>query len=195
MRDSVEKELDENAGLVRAVADGLVDDIVAAACSIVRALRSGGKVLLVGNGGSAADAEHIAGELVGRFKVDGLGLPAIALTANSSVVTALANDYGYDAVFSRQIEALAGSNDVLVAISTSGTSPSIVEAVRLARRKGIAVVGLTGGDGGRLKEMTYPCIIVPSDSVQRVQEMHITIGHILCSLVEAEMTEGTAGPG
>ena len=195
MRDLVTKELEENAELIRVVAEGLVDDIVAAARTVLRALRSGGKVLLVGNGGSAADAEHIAGELVGRFKVEGLSLPAIALTANSSVLTALANDYGYDTVFSRQMEALAGSNDVLVAISTSGTSPSIVEAASLARKKGIAVVALTGGDGGRLKEMADPCIIVPSDSVQRVQEIHITIGHILCSLVEVEMTRDTAAPG
>lgn len=194
MKELVKQELGEHASLARVVAEELVDTIVDAANAVLRALRSGGKVLLVGNGGSAADAEHIAAELVGRFKVEGLGLPAVALTANAAVLTALANDYDYTTVFSRQIEALACGNDVLIAISTSGTSPSIVEAATVAREKGMAVIGLTGGDGGRLRAIADPCVIVPSADAPRVQEMHITIGHIVCGLVKSEMAPGTIAP-
>ena len=135
-------------------------------------------------GGSAADAQHIATELVGRFKLERTALPAIALTTNTSTLTAVANDYDYNAVFSRQVEALAGDKDVFVAITTSGTSHNILKAVESAHSKGAFVIGLTGGDSGKLKDAADLTIIVPSSDTQRIQEAHITIGHIICHLVE-----------
>lgn len=184
MREEVIRELEESASVKRAIAQNLADVIVDAAQMILKAYRAGGKVLLIGNGGSAADAQHIAGELVGRFKLEGVNLPAIALTTNTSIITALANDYGYDTVFSRQLEVLANDKDVLIAITTSGTSPNILKAVETAHAKGVTVIGLTGGTGGKLKDMTDLTIMVPSGNTQRIQEAHITIGHIICYLVE-----------
>ena len=160
------------------------DIIVDAAQLILNVYKSGGKVFLIGNGGSAADAQHIAAEFIGRFKLERMGLPAIALTTNTSTLTALANDYGYDRVFSRQLEALANNKDVLIAITTGGTSPNILKAVEMAHSKGVTVIGLTGATGGKLKDMADLTIMVPSDNTARIQEAHITIGHIICHLVE-----------
>lgn len=188
MKEIVIKELEESASLQRMMAQSLVDIIVDAAQIILKTYQAGGKVLLIGNGGSAADAQHIAADLVGRFKLERKGLPAIALTTDTSILTALANDYGYDIVFSRQLEALASDKDVLIAITTSGTSPNILKAVEMAHSKGVFVIGLTGGKGGKLKDMADLNIVVPSDNATRVQEAHITIGHIICNLVE----QGTA---
>jgi len=184
MREIVIKELEESASIKRAMAEGLANTIADAARMVLKAYRGGGKVLLVGNGGSAADAQHIACELVGRFKMERKGLPAVALTTNTSILTALANDYGYDAIFSRQLEALADARDVLIAITTSGTSPNILKAVEAARSKGTKVIGLTGETGGKLKELADLTIMIPSGNTQRIQEAHITIGHIICCLVE-----------
>ncbi|MFC1908564.1 SIS domain-containing protein [Chloroflexota bacterium] len=184
MREVVIKELEESASINRTIAQNLSDTIVDAAQIILKAYRAGGKVLLIGNGGSAADAQHIAAELVGCFRLERAALPAIALTTNTSVLTALANDYGYDTVFSRQLEALAGDKDVLIAISTSGTSANILKAVGTAHTKGVMVIALTGESGGQLKEVADLTISVPSDNTPRIQEAHITIGHIICRLVE-----------
>lgn len=193
MREVVIRELEESANIKRMMAQNLSDIIVEAAQTILNAYKAGGKVLLIGNGGSAADAQHIAAELVGRFRLERAALPAIALTTNTSTLTALANDYGYDAVFSRQLEALANDKDVLIAITTGGTSPNILKAVETAQSKGVFVIGLTGGSGGKLKGMADLTIVVPSDNTARIQEAHITIGHIICHLVEKGLFNESSG--
>ena len=187
MREMVIKQMEESANIKKMMAQSLPDTIADASQTILNAYRAGGKVLLAGNGGSAADAQHIATELVGRFKLERTALPAIALTTNTSTLTAVANDYDYNAVFSRQVEALAGDKDVFVAITTSGTSHNILKAVESAHSKGDFVIGLTGGDSGKLKDAADLTIIVPSSDTQRIQEAHITIGHIICHLVEEEL--------
>ncbi len=154
---------------------------------LVASLQQGNKVILFGNGGSAADAQHIAAELVGRFAFDRPALPALALSVNSSCVTAIGNDYGFEHVFSRQIEALAKAGDVAVGISTSGNSPNVAKAVLAARQMGLRTVGLTGASGGTLAKSAEFCICVPSNDTARIQECHILIGHILSELVEKEI--------
>ena len=166
---------------------GLSDNIVGAVELCVESLRAGGKVMFAGNGGSAADAQHWAGELVSRFYYDRPGLAAIALTTDSSILTAIGNDYGYDYTFARQVEALGRAGDVLVAISTSGNSPNIIRAAEAARARGVAVVGFTGEGGGKLAPLSDICFRVPSTETPRIQEGHEFIGHLLCALVEAEM--------
>ena len=151
---------------------------------MVNALEQGKKVLLFGNGGSAADAQHIAAEFVGRFAFDRPALPALALSVNTSSVTAIGNDYGFDQVFSRQIEALAHTDDVAIGISTSGNSPNVVGALLLSRKKGLHTIALTGCTGGNLKKAADYCICVPSNDTPRIQECHILIGHIISELVE-----------
>lgn len=181
-------ELLESAQLKRDIAASLTREIAEIADWFVRALTSGGKVLLLGNGGSAADAQHIAAELVGRLdQMERRGLPAIALSANTSTLTAVGNDYGFETVFARQVEALAGSKDVVVGISTSGNSPNVVKATEIANAMRVRTVGLTGKDGGQLGKIADVTIKVPSNSTPRIQEAHITIGHILCRLVEEEL--------
>jgi len=193
MRELVIKELEESASINRAIAQNLLDTIVDTAQIILKSFQSGGKVILIGNGGSAADAQHIAAELVGRFRLERAALPAMALTTNTSILTALANDYGYDTVFSRQLEALAGDKDVLIAISTSGTSANILKAVETAHTKGIVVIALTGESGGQLKEVADLTISIPSGNTPRIQEAHITVGHIICHLVETWLFDESSG--
>jgi D-sedoheptulose 7-phosphate isomerase len=163
-------------------------DVVSAIARIsellVDAFQRGRKVLLFGNGGSAADAQHIAAEFVGRFAFDRPALPALALSVNTSCVTAIGNDYGFDQVFSRQIEALAQPGDVAIGISTSGSSSNVVAALSLSRRKGLHTIALTGCTGGTLKNVADECICVPSSDTPRIQECHILIGHIISQLVE-----------
>lgn len=187
MRDLVIRELEESAKIKKMLAENLSDIIVDAARRIIEAFKADRKLLLIGNGGSAADAQHIATELVGRFKMERKALPAVALTTDTSLLTALANDYGYETVFSRQLEALASDGDVLLAITTSGTSPNILKAVETAHSKGVTVIGLTGESGGKLKNVADLTIMVPSQDTARIQEAHITIGHIICFLVEKEL--------
>ncbi len=151
---------------------------------LVDALEQGNKLLLCGNGGSAADAQHIAAEFVGRFAFDRPALPALALSVNSSCVTAIGNDYGFDMVFSRQLEALARPGDVCLGISTSGNSPNVLCAMATARKMKLHTVGLTGAAGGELKRAVDYCICVPSDETPRIQECHILIGHVISELVE-----------
>jgi D-sedoheptulose 7-phosphate isomerase len=153
-------------------------------------LRAGGKILTFGNGGSAADAQHLAGELVGRFLRDRGALSAIALTTDASVTTAIANDTGYDAVFRRQVEAHGRAGDVAVGITTSGRSPNVVQALQLARERGLVTVGLTGGGGGRLAGAVDYLIDVPHKETARIQEVHVMVVHILCQIVEEEMPRG-----
>lgn len=176
---ATKQSLLKNAELVSTVAK--VSELLA------DALRRGNKVLLFGNGGSAADAQHIAAELVGRFAFERRALPALALSVNSSCVTAIGNDYGFDRVFSRQLEALGRQGDVAVGISTSGKSPNVALALTVARKMEIHTVALTGRSGGILRETAEHCICVPSDETPRIQECHILIGHIISELVEREV--------
>jgi D-sedoheptulose 7-phosphate isomerase len=155
--------------------------------ALVRALKQGNKVLLFGNGGSAADAQHIAAEFVGRFGFNRPALPALALSVNGSSVTAIGNDYSFDKIFSRQVEAFGRAGDVAIAISTSGNSPNVLEAVLAARKIGVRTIALTGRSGGRLKDNADYCICVPSEHTPRIQECHILIGHIISELVEQEI--------
>lgn len=155
--------------------------------ALCAALKSGNKILLAGNGGSAADCQHIAGELVVRFRSDRAGLPAIALTVDTSVLTACLNDFGPGPVFSRQVEALGGEGDVLWVFSTSGTSGNILEACRAGRGRGMTVVGFTGGNGGKLVDLADYCFIAPSGVTSHVQECHIAVGHLLCLMVERRL--------
>jgi D-sedoheptulose 7-phosphate isomerase len=151
---------------------------------LVEALSRGNKPILFGNGGSAADAQHIAAEFVGRFAFDRPALPALALSANTSCVTAIGNDYGFDVIFARQIEALGRPGDVAIGISTSGNSPNVLSAVAVARKMGLHTVALTGATGGMLKAAVDHCICVPSNETPRIQECHILIGHIISELIE-----------
>jgi len=154
---------------------------------LVNALKQGNKALLFGNGGSAADAQHIAAELVGRFAFDRPALPALALSVNSSCVTAIGNDYGFDRVFSRQLEALARPGDVAIGISTSGNSSNVLNAMSTARKMSLHTIALTGSTGGNLRGSVDHCICVPSNETPRIQECHILIGHIIAELVEREI--------
>ncbi len=158
--------------------------------TLVQALKQGNKVLLFGNGGSAADAQHIAAEFVGRFLFDRPPLPAVALPVNASCVTAIGNDYGFDVVFSRQIEALGRAGDVAIGISTSGNSPNVLNALSTARKMGLCAVALTGCTGGKLKDVVDYCICVPSNQTPRIQECHILLGHLISELVEDTLFRG-----
>jgi D-sedoheptulose 7-phosphate isomerase len=163
---------------------------------LAKAFRAGNKLLVMGNGGSAADAQHLAAEIVGRFKMERRGLPAIALTTDSSILTAVGNDYGFDAVFTRQVEALAGPGDVVIGISTSGTSRNVKAALELARTRGCRTVGLLGRDGGTIAGLVDLPLVVPSCETPRIQEGHITIIHIVCDLLEQELFgDGESVPG
>lgn len=169
-------------------ADTMLCEVTAKAAAIcVAALRAGKKILLCGNGGSAADAQHWAGELVSRFYYDRAGLAAIALTTDSSILTAIGNDYGYERVFARQVEAIGAKGDVLFALSTSGNSPNILAALVAARAKGITTVGFTGEGGGKMTTLCDVCIRVPSVSTPRIQEGHEVLGHTICAMIEATM--------
>ena len=154
---------------------------------LLQTFRSGGKLLVMGNGGSAADAQHFVAEIVGRFKMERRGLPAIALSTDTSILTAIGNDYGFDKVFRRQVEALAVPGDLVVGISTSGNSPNVLQALELARETGCSTIGLLGKDGGSIKSLCDLALIVPTDDTPRVQEGHITIIHIVCDLLEKTM--------
>ncbi len=151
---------------------------------IVDAFKAGNKVLLFGNGGSAADAQHIAAEFVNRFLIERPPLPALALTTDSSVLTSISNDYGYAESFAKQIKALGKEGDVAVGISTSGAAANVIKAIKVAREMGLKTVGLTGGDGGELAKSAELSLIVDSHSVPRIQEVHITVGHVLCGMVD-----------
>lgn len=164
-----------------------VANIEKAARAIIKSLRLGGKVLIFGNGGSAADSQHMAAELVGRFKKERRALPAIALTANTSILTAVGNDYGYDATFYRQVSALGKKGDIAIGISTSGNSANVLSAIVEAKSLEMETIGLSGGDGGKLREACAIPIVVGTKDTPRVQESHIMIIHILCDLIETEL--------
>ena len=162
----------------------LINDV---ATKCVDAYKSNRKIIVAGNGGSAADAQHFAGELVSRFNFDRPGLHAIALTTDTSVLTAIGNDYGFSQVFSRQIEAISKSEDIFFAISTSGNSKNIINAIKAAKKQNVTVIGLTGMKGGLMKSLCDYCICVPSNETPRIQESHLMIEHIICSIIESEL--------
>ena len=185
--DLVNASLREGAELRTTLAKDCGEKIIEAAFLIRKCLRSGGKLLFFGNGGSAADAQHLAAEFVGRFVRERRGLPALALTTDSSILTAVGNDYGFDQIFARQVQALGRSGDLAIAISTSGNSPNVLEGVREARKRGLDVVGLAGNDGGILAGEAPIVITVRSTNTARIQECHIAIGHIFCEVVDREL--------
>ena len=164
--------------------EALLARVEAAAQACVACIKTGNKVLLVGNGGSAADAQHIAGEFVSRFAFDRPGLPAIALTTDTSILTAIGNDYGYEKLFSRQVQAHAQKGDVLIAYSTSGKSPNVMAALQEARNRGVVCIGMTGNRGGPMRELCDHYLDVPSSDTPKIQEGHAVLGHIICGLVE-----------
>lgn len=178
------EELKDHQQLIQKVIDTLESDIGKACEMMVSALKNDCKILIAGNGGSAADAQHIAAELSGRFVRDRRALPGIALTTDTSALTSIANDYGYDHVFSRQVEALGRSGDLFIGISTSGNSQGILNAFEAAKKRGCHTLGLSGRDGGKMNSLCDLNIIVPSNVTARIQEMHILIGHILCKAAD-----------
>jgi D-sedoheptulose 7-phosphate isomerase len=187
--DEIRRQLAESARVKQSFSDELVSRIAQFAEKSAAALRSGGKMVFFGNGGSAADALHLAAELVVKLQRDRPGLAALALTTNPSVLTAAGNDYGFERIFARQIESLVSSNDVLVALSTSGTSPNVVCGIEAGRQRGAWLVAFTGEGGGALASKVDLLLNVPSTDPQRIQEAHITIGHISCALIEQLVVE------
>jgi D-sedoheptulose 7-phosphate isomerase len=180
LRTNIERSMEVHNCLISSCLPALTE----AAGALVSAYRSGHKALFFGNGGSAADAQHFAAEFVGRYLRQRVALPALALNSNTSAVTAIANDFGYEQVFARQLEALGVPGDVAVAISTSGNSPSVIQAVVCARQMGLPTIALTGASGGRLRSLVDTLIAVPSEETPRIQECHILLGHALCDAVE-----------
>ena len=189
MHEYVHREIARSRGVIDAMLadDALQSAVAAAAQACIASLRAGGKVLFAGNGGSAADAQHMAGEFVSRFMFDRPGLAAIALTTDSSILTAIGNDYGYEKIFERQVQSLGRSGDVLVAYSTSGKSPNVLLALKAAREQELVTVGFTGSRGGPMLELSTHLLAVPSPDTPKIQEGHLVLGHILCGLVERAM--------
>jgi D-sedoheptulose 7-phosphate isomerase len=188
--ERIKEAFSESVEAKRALTDEDHRTIAEIADTMVEALRRGRKVIWMGNGGSAADAQHLAAELVSKFYMEREGLPSLALSCNTSVLTAVGNDYGFEHVFERQVEALAREGDVVVGISTSGTSPNVLRAIERARDMGCITVGMTGRSGGLLFGAVDLCLRAPSDDTPRIQEVHITAGHIICELVESTMFGG-----
>ncbi|NIO16726.1 MAG: SIS domain-containing protein [Deltaproteobacteria bacterium] len=184
MRKQVLKQFKESADLILKVADELVEPIIDAAKIITEALRRGNKLLLFGNGGSAADSQHIAAEFVNRFMIERPPLPAIALTTDTSVITSIGNDYGFSEIFVKQIKALGNRGDVAIAISTSGASQNILKGVRAAKKMEIVTVGLTSVKGKKLIDLVDLPLVIPSEYTPRIQEAHIVVGHILCDMTD-----------
>lgn len=181
--------LTEHIAVLQDILSSQSDIIAECANSIYETFDRGNKVLLCGNGGSAADAQHIAAEFVGRYETERKALPAIALTTDTSALTALANDYDFERIFARQVEALAVEGDCLIAISTSGNSPNVIAAVMTARKKGCTVIGLTGADGKKLASLCDASVLVPSARTARIQEAHITVAHIWCEIIDAKIAQ------
>jgi D-sedoheptulose 7-phosphate isomerase len=187
MINEVKEQLQSHRLLMEVVEHQLSPLIAEVTGAVVETFRSGGKLIVMGNGGSAADSQHFVAEIVGRFKMERKALPAIALSTDTSILTAIGNDYGFDAVFSRQVEALASAGDTVFGISTSGNSPNVLKALQLARERGCRTVGLLGKDGGSIKSACDLSLIVPTSDTPRIQEAHITMIHIICDLIEKEL--------
>ncbi len=189
MKEYISRQILEAVRVMSLMAedDGLSSQVIAVSNACVEALKKGGKVLLAGNGGSAADAQHIAGEFVSRFEFDRPGLPAIALTTDTSILTAIGNDYGYERLFARQVQAHGRPGDLFFGYSTSGKSPNILRAFEEAKKMGLITVGLTGNKGGPMLELCDYLLAVPSGHTPKIQEGHLVLGHIICGLVEKAM--------
>jgi len=187
MEEKIKKIFKESITVQQKISENYSQVIIKITQSIIQCLKNGGKIILCGNGGSAADSQHIAAEFIGRFKLDRNPLPAIALSTNTSVLTCLGNDYSYQIIFSRQLQALAKKEDILIAISTSGRSTNVIEAVKTAKNIGLKSIALTGKDGGELAKIADVSFIAPSDETPRIQESHITVAHIICELVEEQL--------
>jgi len=170
-----------------AASDDLVQRIYDASAIMIRALKKGKKILWCGNGGSAADSQHLSAELVARLNINRPGLASLALTTDTSLITAWSNDIGFESLFSRQVEALGNAGDVLMALSTSGKSPNVLQAVKKAREKQITTIALLGRDGGVIRNEVDLALVIPSENTQLIQEIHITVGHLLCELVETKL--------
>ena len=193
--DILRKNIESSVQVHSRLLEACLPAMTVAADALIAAYRSGQKALFFGNGGSAADAQHLAAEFLGRYLRERRPIPALALHENTSAVTAIANDYGYEHVFSRQIQALAVAGDVAVGISTSGNSQSVLEALTVARKLGLYTIGLTGAAGGRMRELVDVLIAAPSNETPRIQECHILIGHALCDAVEQTVAEAPAALG
>ena len=187
MRDKIIDIINDAIHIKEEILHNQIENIIKAAKLIIACYRAKGKVLIFGNGGSAADAQHIAAEFVGRFQKERPGLAAIALNTNTSILTAVSNDYGYEIVFARQVEALGESGDVAIGISTSGKAKNVIMGIKKAREMGLKTMCFSGGTGGELSKSAELSFIVPSLVTARIQEAHITIGHIICELVEDEL--------
>jgi D-sedoheptulose 7-phosphate isomerase len=188
MKETIQKEFALHLETIQAVMGSMEEDLEKASKIAVEVLSRGNKILLCGNGGSAADAQHIAAELTGRYKTERKGLPGIALTTDTSALTAIGNDYGYDRVFDRQTEALANKGDLLIGISTSGNSANVLSALKLAKEMGCQTIGLSGRDGGKMNEVCDVNLVVPSNDTPRIQEMHILFGHTICQVIDNELS-------
>jgi D-sedoheptulose 7-phosphate isomerase len=184
MIDIIKSELNSHLDTINDVRNCMLEDIQDASNLCVKILKNGKKIILCGNGGSAADAQHIAAELTGRYKKERRGLPCIALTTDTSALTAIGNDYGYDKVFSRQVEAIASKGDLLIGISTSGNSQNIINAFKSAKSIGCNILGFSGCKGGAMNSFCDINLIVPSNNTPRIQEMHILLGHIICQIID-----------
>ena len=189
MRERIKEILLESIQVKEELLHTSIGEIKQIADLMIECLKKGGKVILFGNGGSASDCQHIAAELIGRFKKDRTAMAAIALTTNSSVLTSLANDYGYEVVFSKQIEALGQKNDIVIGISTSGKAKNVAMGLKQAKKSGLKTIALSGGDGGEITKLADVSLIVSSSITARIQEAHITIGHIVCELVEESLCQ------
>jgi D-sedoheptulose 7-phosphate isomerase len=187
MINEIQSQLQGHQAMIARLERDMVPRIAEMGILLTAALNHGNKLLVMGNGGSAADSQHFVAEIVGRFKLERRALPAIALSTDTSILTAIGNDYGFDAVFSRQVEALAAPGDVVVGISTSGNSPNVLTALKIAKARGCRTIGLLGKDGGSIKAACDLALVVPSEDTPRIQEGHITIIHIVCDLVERAM--------
>ena len=184
MQSIIEFEFSEHLKTSQATLESIGAPLEIATNFCIDSLKNGGKILIFGNGGSAADAQHIAAELVGRYKVERKGLPAIALTTDTSALTSTGNDYGYDHVFDRQVEALANEGDVAIGISTGGSSVNVINALSLAKETGCITIGFSGRDGGEMNTLCDVNLVVPAEDTPRIQEMHIVIGHTICHLID-----------
>jgi len=189
MKKTIEFEFNEHLKATQATMDVIYESVESAAQICIDILKNDGKILIFGNGGSAADAQHIAAELVGRYKAERKGLPAIALTTDTSALTCISNDYSYKQVFSRQIEALANNGDVAIGISTGGTSSNVISALNIAKNMGCNTIGFSGRGGGEMNSICDVNLVVPDDDTPRIQEMHILIGHTICQLIDNEFSQ------
>ena len=180
----IERVINEHLSTVKNMQQNCSQDIEKIATLCQGALQHGRTIFFCGNGGSAADSQHLAAEIVGRFLKERRGMPAVALTTDTSILTAVGNDYGYEQIFARQVQALVRPGDVVVGLSTSGNSPNVVAAVEVAKTMGAVTIGMTGGTGGKLAELCDACLVVPSNVTARIQEAHILVGHIICEILD-----------